>query len=145
MKHCSCFQTLGFCMQNFKIDSIEEGEPVLCGGKFVPHMTDHVHISLRTGPLMWSEGRFRNVPGCLGHVEYESMCKKLAKTSKWESSRPEKHFKPRFAEYTTRPMGWESMQESFFAWCFFMICSALIHLGSRKLRKQTIGDMNLFR
>lgn len=94
-------------MQNLKIDSIAEGEPVLKGSLYVPHMLDDNKVAFNTGKLMWNEDRFKHVPGRMGHGEYEAMCRTIAETSKWELARPESKFEPGFAAYTSRPMDYE--------------------------------------
>lgn len=94
-------------VQNLKTESLEEGEAVLKGSRYVPHMVDDNNVAFSTGRLMWSEDRFKNIPGRLGHAEYEGLCRRIGETSKWELSRPESKFEAGFAEYTTRPMDWE--------------------------------------
>lgn len=89
-----------YWMQNLKIDKNQDGEAVLSAGRFVPWLTDSEGRSFKTGSLIWSEHRFRDIPGLMGHTEYEQMCVKLNKTSKWELARPTPKFQPGFAAYT---------------------------------------------
>lgn len=81
-------------MQNLKIDKNQDGEAVLSAGRYVPWLTDGEGRSFKTGSLMWSEHRFRDVPGLMGHAEYEQMSAKLKRTSQWELAQPPPKFQP---------------------------------------------------
>ena len=89
--------------QNIKIDDHKDGEAVLSAGRFVPYLTDKDGLSYKSGPLMWSEHRFRDVPGQMGHADYEAMCARLAQTTRWDMSRPAAQCEPGYAAYTRRP------------------------------------------
>lgn len=90
-------------LQNLKIDTNIDGEAVLSAGRFVPYLCDTEGLSYKSGPLMWSEHRFRDVPGQMGHADYEAMCDRLAKTTRWDRSRPPAQCEPGHAAYTRRP------------------------------------------
>lgn len=76
---------------------------MLSAGRFVPYLTDKDGLSYKSGPLMWSEHRFRDVPGQMGHADYEAMCARLAETTRWDKSRPPAQCEPGYAAYTRRP------------------------------------------
>eukprot|EP00892_Ulva_mutabilis_P005725 jgi/Ulvmu1/3524/UM163_0005.1 len=95
---------------NQKLDCHVPGEAILANGKFSAHLLDAGNVPFKKGKIMWSEGRFSHVPGRTSAANYETMCKKLNDTSRWQQSRPESKFEPGYAEYTTRPMDWDRQQ-----------------------------------
>ena len=75
-------------MQCQKIDEIKDGEAVLKGSRYVPHLCDNFANSFSKGALMWSGERFSNVAHQLTYTEYEAMSRALADTGNWQASKP---------------------------------------------------------